>query len=417
MIFSRDKLPLYIGLRYSFSRRNNRFIGVVSMVSLLGMALGVASLITVLAVMNGFSGELRDRLLSLVPHLQVEARSGQLAKWPELVQRLRQFPQILATAPYIETKVLIASGTAVRGSLVTAVEPQAESRVSRVSEHMVRGSWQALAETPYGIVIGSLQARALGVVLGDSVELTVPRLTLTPLGSFPRHKRFTVVGIFEIGAQLDGSQAYMSLESGQKLLGLKDKVSGLRLLLADIFAAPQVATTLRAALGDDFLTKDWAQSQGSLFAAVRMEKTMMTVLLLSVVAVAAFNIISTLTMAVTEKRGDIAVLRTMGARASTIMAIFMAQGLLLATTGILVGAAIGTLLALNISAVTLFVESVMGAKLFNPNVFFISDLPARLEWADVLTVTGLALLLSLAATLFPAWRATRIAPAEVLRYE
>jgi len=417
LIVTGDKLPLFIGLRYSFSRQSNRFIGVVSMVSLFGMALGIASLITVLSVMNGFAGELRDRILSLVPHLQVEATEGHLKHWPALADSILLRDAVQGVAPYIESKVLLSSGRSVRGSIVSAIDPRAEATVSEVSQHMQRGDLQALADERYSIVIGALQARILNVDLGDTVEITVPRLTVTPMGSFPRRKRFTVVGIFEVGAELDSSQAYINLEAGQKLFGMHQAVEGLRVRLTDLFAAPSFAAQLQQELGETVEVRDWGRSQGSLFAAIRMEKVMMTVLLLSVVAVAAFNIISTLTMAVTEKRSDIAVLRTMGARASSVMAIFVSQGLLLALVGIALGVVVGVTLALNISEVTLFVERLFGTKLFNPQVYFISDLPSRLMWQDVAVVAGLALLLSLLATLFPAWRATRIAPAEVLRYE
>ena len=409
-------LQLFIGLRYSFSRQRNRFIGVVSMVCLLGMALGVASLITVLSVMNGFSGELRDRILALVPHVTVESRAG-IGDWPGLAARLADHPEVLAVAPYTDSKVLLGSGQRVRGSLLSAVDVRSEPAVSQVASRMIDGSFHALDSQPYGIVVGALQARALGVAVGDRVEVTVPRLTHTPLGSFPRRKRFTVVGIFEVGAQLDGSQAYIGLASGQKMLAAGEGVEGLRLRLADLFDAPRVAAELQAALGADYRVRDWGQSQGSLFAAVRMEKVMMTALLMTVIAVAAFNIISTLVMAVTDKRGDIAVLRTMGARKGAVMSIFMAQGMFLSCTGILVGGCLGVALALNISDVTLMLENLLGVKLFNPRVYFISDLPSQLQWPDVALVTGSALVLSLLATLYPAWRATRIAPAEVLRYE
>jgi lipoprotein-releasing system permease protein len=386
------------------------------MVSLVGMALGVASLITVLSVMNGFAGELRDRILSLVPHVQVES-SQPLKDWEVLAAEIAAQPDIVAVAPYIRSKALLASDRMVRGVQVTAVDPAAEQGVSNLAGYMRSGSFGALSEERYGVVLGSLLARSLGAGVGDTVELTVPRLTITPLGSFPRSKRLRVVGIFEIGAQLDSGQAYLSLEGGQRLLGLGDAVQGLRVELADLYQAPAVATTLNEGFDGQLRARDWSLSQGNLFAAIRMEKTMMTVLLLSVVAVAAFNIVSTLTMAVTDKRSDIAVLRTMGARAGAIMAIFMSQGLLLAGIGIAVGGGIGVLLAVNISEVTLFLEALSGAKLFNPDVYFISDLPSRLEWRDVAVVCLLALLLSLLATLFPAWRAARVAPAEVLRYE
>ncbi len=412
----RDRLPLHIGLRYTFSRSGNRFVGVVSMVSLVGMALGVASLITVLSVMNGFAGELRDRILSLVPHVQVES-TRPIDNWPALAERVELHPEVQAAAPYIRGKALIGSQRLVRGVLLTAIDPAAEQAVSDVAGYMRAGSFDALAEQRYGVVLGALLARALGVGVGDTVELTVPRLTITPLGSFPRSKRLTVVGVFEVGAQLDSNQAYIDLQSGQRLLGTGDTVQGLRVELHDLYQAPAVAGELDHRLGDDFQARDWSLSQGNLFAAIRMEKTMMTILLLSVVAVAAFNIVSTLTMAVTDKRSDIAVLRTMGTRAGAIMAIFMSQGLLLAGIGIAVGSVIGIALALNISEVTLFLEAISGTKLFNPDVYFISDLPSRLQWQDVLRVAGLALVLSVLATLFPAWRAARVAPAEVLRYE
>jgi len=411
------RLPLLIGLRYSFSRRRNRFIGVVSMVSLLGMALGVASLIAVLAVMNGFAVELRDRILNLVPHLVVESTDGPLEDWPSLLDSLADSPRVAAAAPYVETKVLLSGRQLVRGALLTAVDPDRESTVSKVAAHIVSGGFAELDRVPYSLVLGSLLARALDVTPGDSVEVTVPRLTYTPLGSYPRSRRFTVVGIFEVGAQLDGGQAYTSLAGGQKLMGIGDAVDGLRLRLDDLFDAPGLAENLSAELGPGYRVEDWGRSQGNLFAAVRMEKTMMTVLLLSVIAVAAFNIVSTLTMAVTEKRSDIAVLRTMGAGASSIMAIFVAQGLLLAVVGVGAGALVGAIVATNISEAAAFVERLAGTKLFDPRVYFISDLPSRLQWGDVALVSVLALALSLLATLFPAWRAARIAPAEVLRHE
>lgn len=414
----RNNLALFIGLRYSFTRQRNRFIGVVSIVSLVGMALGVASLITVLSVMNGFAAELRGRILSLVPHVQLVSLEGALADWQELGRRVENDPEVLALAPYIESKVLLASGGQVRGAVLTAIEPEAEVRVSEVGNHLVQGSLAALGEESYGLVMGALLARSLAVQVGDSVEVTIPRLTVTPLGTFPRSKRFTVVGVFEVGAQMDSSQAYISLASGQKLFSMGQAVQGLRLRVRDLYRGPGIAARLNRELGESrFRFLDWGQTQGGLFSAVRMEKNMIAVLLLSVVAVAAFNIISTLTMAVTDKRGDIAVLRTMGARARSVMAIFIAHGLVLASCGVGIGVLLGVSLALNISEVTLFIEHLFGVKLFNPQVYFISDLPSELQWPDVAKIAGLSMLLGLLATLFPAWRATRVAPAEVLRYE
>ena len=417
MLPGSDQLALFIGLRYSFSRQRNRFIGVVSMVSLLGMAIGVASLITVLSVMNGFAGELRSRILSLVAHAEVRAVSGDIDDWQALLGRLAEQPGLEGIAPFVETKALLASRRQVRGAQLIAVAVDREASVSRVLEHITSGKFDDLKNQPYGIVLGSLLARSLGVSTGDSLEITVPKLTMTPLGMFPRSKRFTVVGIFEVGAQLDGSHAYISLRSGQKLLSMPERVHGLRLHFSDLYQSASATAVIAEKLGTDYRVRSWQQTQRSLFSAVRMEKTMIAVLLLSVVAVAAFNIVSTLTMAITDKRGDIAVLRTMGIRASRVMAIFVAQGLVLASAGIALGICAGVLLALNISDVSLFFERLLGVKLFNPDVYFISNLPSELQWPDVAAIALSALVLSLLATLLPAWRATRIAPAEVLRYE
>jgi lipoprotein-releasing system permease protein len=255
------------------------------------------------------------------------------------------------------------------------------------------------------------------VGLGDHVDVTVPRLTVTPLGLFPRSKRLLVTGLFEIGAQPDAYQAYVSLATGQKLLGSKGSVEGLQVKTHDLFSAPGVMQNLASTLPDDYTVKDWSQTQGTLFRAVKLEKLMVSLLLLSVIAVAAFNIVSTLVMSVTEKRRDIAVLRTMGARAGGVMAIFVAHGLVLAAVGIAVGVLIGVLLASNIAAITATVERILGVKLFDPTIYFISELPSDLQGFDVVVVVLASVVLSLVATLYPAWRASRIAPAEVLRYE
>ncbi len=407
----------FIGLRYSFSRKRQRFTTVIAMVSMLGMVIGVASLIAVLSVMNGFAGELRGRILALVPHGYVESRSGGIADWEALRESLLRHPGIVGAAPYISDKVILGSGEILRGAVLTAIDPQRESDVSNVAGSMIQGSLAALDTEPFGIVLGSALARIVGVGPGDQVKVTVPRLTVTPLGVFPRSKRLTVVGLFEVGAQPDAYQAYVSLALGQKLLGESGRVDGLQVRTTDMYRAPEILPTLADSLGPDFLLRDWSQTQGSLFRAVRLEKLMVSLLLLSVVAVAAFNIVSTLVMSVAEKRRDIAVLRTMGARSGGVMAIFVAHGLVLAGVGVSVGAVIGVLLARYISDITSFVEGLFGVRLFDPTVYFISALPSELRWPDVVTVVIASLLLGLLATLYPAWRASRIAPAEVLRYE
>jgi lipoprotein-releasing system permease protein len=407
---------LFVGLRYSFSRKRNRFTALIAMISMLGMVIGVASLIAVLSVMNGFAGELRGRILSLVPHGYVEAGPAGLADWRGLRERLLQRPGVEAVSPYISDKVILSRNNSVHGAVLTAVDPALESGVSRIPSALIAGRLESL-EQGYNVILGASLARMLQVRLGDRVEVTVPRLTVTPLGIFPRSKRLTVTGIFEVGAQPDVYQAYVSLATGEKLLGQPGRVDGLQLRTRGLFEAPGILDSLGQALPAEATVRNWSQTQGSLFRAVKMEKVMVSLLLLSVVAVAAFNIVSTLVMSVAEKRGDIAVLRTMGAGAVAIMAVFVAHGLGLAAVGISAGALIGVLLATHIATLTAWIEQGLGVKLFDPTVYFISELPSELLWSDVTAVVVASLLLSLVATLYPAWRAAGVAPAEVLRYE
>lgn len=408
---------LFIGLRYSFSRKRNRFTAVIALVSMLGMTLGVTSLITVLSVMNGFAGELRGRILSLVPHGYVEQKEGGIGDWRALANKIEAYPDVLAASPYISDKVILGAGNGLRGAVITAIDPALEAAVSQVADSITMGSLASLNQGTFNVVLGASLARALGVQVGDSVEATVPRLTVTPLGIFPRSKRLTVSALFEVGAQPDSYQAYISLAAGQRLLGQKGRVDGLQIKTSDLFMAPQTLLALEATLPAGVSVTNWSQTQGSLFRAIKMEKIMVSLLLLSVVAVAAFNIVSTLVMSVTEKRSDIAVLRTMGAQAKDIMALFVAHGLGLAAVGVGVGAVLGVILAMNISDITIFVENLLGVKLFDPAVYFISELPSQLKWRDVGAVIFTSLLLSFLATLYPAWRASQVAPAEVLRYE
>lgn len=407
----------FIGVRYSFSRKRNRFTSLIATVSMLGMVLGVASLIVVLSIMNGFAGELRGRILSLVPHGYVHSAGSGIDQWQELRSRIERSPGVVAVAPFITEKAILGSGRTLRGAVLTAVDPRLENKVSGLSGAMIGGTLDSLEEEGFKVVLGVTLANLLGVGVGDYVDATVPRLTVTPLGMFPRSKRLQVTGLFEIGAQPDGFQAYISLATGQRLLGTKGRVDGLQVKTLDLFGAPEIMRALAQQLPDSYTVKDWSQTQGSLFRAVKMEKLMVSLLLLSVVAVAAFNIVSTLVMSVAEKRRDIAVLRTMGARAGGVMAIFVAHGLVLAAVGITIGALIGIVLASNIAAITVAIENALGVKIFDPSIYFISELPAELQAVDVAVVVLASFLLSLLATLYPAWRAASIAPAEVLRYE
>ncbi|MFV8817370.1 lipoprotein-releasing ABC transporter permease subunit [Haliea sp. E17] len=414
---SQRSFAAFIGLRYSFSRKRNRFAALISLVSMFGMVLGVASLIAVLSVMNGFSGELRQRILSLVPHGYVDAGPRGMADWREQSAALLQVPGVEAAAPYISDKVIFANSRSLRGGQLTAIDPQLETAVSGIAGSMQQGSLDSLAGDDFNVVLGTSLARMLGVVVGDSVEVTVPRITVTPLGAFPRSKRLLVTGVFQVGAQPDSYQAYIGLAAGQRLLGPRHAVDGLQVRTRDLFEAPGILHAAADALPGQLRVRDWSQTQGSLFRAVKMEKIMVSLLLLSVVAVAAFNIVSTLVMSVAEKRRDIAVLRTMGASAGAVMQIFICHGLALAMVGISAGAVLGVLLAQNISTVTRFMEDLLGTRIFDPSVYFITELPSVLQWGDVAAVMAAALVLSLLATLYPAWRAARVAPAEVLRYE
>lgn len=407
----------FIGVRYSFSRKRNRFTSVIATVSMLGMVIGVASLIVVLSVMNGFAGELRGRILALVPHGFVQGGKAGIDNWQQLQEKVAGSPGVVAVSPFITEKAIVGSGSMRRGAVLTAIDPKSENGVSNLADSMISGDMDSLQGDGFNVILGVTLANLLRVVPGDYVEVTVPRLTVTPLGLFPRSKRLQVTGLFQIGAQPDSYQAYISLATGQKLLGSKGRVDGLQVRTRDLFEAPTIMRTIAATLPETYAVKDWSETQGSLFRAVKLEKVMVSLLLLSVVAVAAFNIISTLVMSVAEKRRDIAVLRTMGARASGIMAIFVAHGLVLAAVGISAGAMIGVLLANNIAAITAAVESTLGMKLFDPTVYFISELPADLQGSDVALVVAASVVLSFLATLYPAWRAARIAPAEVLRYE
>lgn len=383
---------------------------------MLGLALGVASLIVVLSVMNGFAEELRARILAVVPHAFVVGENSSVSDWQQLAERIESVQGVEAVAPFVASKVMLASHGNIVGAAVTAIVPSLEKSVSTVSEHMVYGRLDDLDEQRFGLVLGSLLSNSLGAKLGDKVEMILPRIQVTPLGVFPKRKHFTVVGTFEVGAQLDSTQAFIALSAGQKLFGLGQKVHGVRIRMDDLFAAPKRLAEIQTAAGEGSVATDWSMTQGSLFQSIKMEKIMIAVLLMCVIAVAAFNIVSTLSMAVAEKRGDIAVLRTMGASANSVVAIFMIQGVAVATVGIIVGATLGVVLATNLSQIASVLEAALGLQVFDPKVYFISRIPSVVHTGDVLASCGGALLLSIVAAAYPAWRASRIAPAEVLRY-
>ena len=409
---------LMIGLRYTRAKRRNHFISFISLISMLGIALGVTALIVVLSVMNGFQTELRGRILAVVSHVQISGANGDMADWEAVAKQSLSEPRVLAAAPYVQEQGMLSFGQSVRGAIVRGILPDLEDKVADFRSHMKEGSLDSLAPDSFNIVLGSELARALGVYVGDRLTLIAPQGVVTPAGVVPRLKTFTVSGLFEVGMfEYDSGLALIRMEDAQRLYRLEDRVSGVRLKLDDLFKAREVVRQLASRLNTAAYLSDWTKSHANFFRAVQIEKNMMFIILSLIVAVAAFNIVSTLVMAVTDKQADIAILRTLGASPGSIMGIFMVQGALIGFIGLALGVAGGVALALNVDVVVPFIERLLGTELMSKEVYYISSLPSELQWGDVLTITGLSFVLSLAATLYPSWRASRVNPAEALRYE
>ncbi len=411
-------LPLFIGLRYTRAKRRNHFISFISFVSITGIALGITALITVMSVMNGFERELRERILSMTAHASVAAFEGTLSNWRGVVEAAEAHSGVLAAAPFVRSEAMLSQAGRVSGVLLRGVLSELEAQVADLEEHMVAGTFGALEAGAYGIVLGRELARSLGVGLGDKVTAVTPETNVTPAGVAPRLRRFSVVGIFEIGMyEYDRGLAFIDLEDAQRLFRLGEGVDGVRLRLEDMFAAPRLVRDVAAELGGTYLVSDWTREHANFFRAVQIEKTAMFVILALIVAVAAFNIVSTLVMVVTDKQADIAILRTIGASPGTVMLVFMVQGVAIGLFGTLIGVVAGIGLASNVEVVVAFIESVMGIKFLAPDVYYISDLPSQLEWADVVVTALVAFVLATLATLYPSWRAARTRPAEALSYE
>jgi lipoprotein-releasing system permease protein len=409
---------LLIGLRYTHAKRSNHFISFISVVSMAGIALGVTALIVVLSVMNGFQEELRARILGVAAHLEISGPGDRLGDWRGVLAQAQQNREVLAGAPFVNSQGMLANGDMVRGAIVRGVLPERESQVADFAAHMKAGRLENLRPGEFGILLGAELARALGVYPGDKVVLLTPQGNITPAGVMPRVKQFTVAGIFEAGMfEYDSGLALIHLQDAQRMLRLGEDVSGVRLKLEELFRAPFVTRDLAQSLDGDYYLTDWTRSHANFFRAVAIEKRMMFLILLLIVAVAAFNIVSTLVMAVTDKQSDIAILRTLGARPGSIMKIFMVQGSFIGVFGTALGIVGGVLLALNLETVVPFIERLAGIDLFPADVYYINELPSKLDWGDVGIIGGVSLLLSLLATLYPSWRAARINPAEALRYE
>ncbi|HEX9184832.1 MAG TPA: lipoprotein-releasing ABC transporter permease subunit [Burkholderiales bacterium] len=407
-----------VGLRYTRAKRRNHFISFISLISMAGIALGVAALIVVLSVMNGFQQELRARILSVVSHVQLTGPGDRIDGWQRVAQAAAAHPRVRDAAPFINAQGMITYGRGVRGAIVRGVVPELEDRVADIGRHMRSGRLEALRPGEFGIVLGGALARGIGAGIGDKVALIAPQGQVTPAGVIPRLKQFTVVGTFEIGMyEYDSSLALMHLEDAQRLFQTGSGVSGVRLKLDDLFAARAVARELTATLGNDVYASDWTRSHANFFRAVEIEKRVMFIILTLIVAVAAFNIVSTLVMLVTDKQADIAILRTLGAAPGSILQIFVVQGAMIGVIGTLCGVAGGVLLALNVDTVVPALETVLGFKFLSPEVYYISDLPSDVQPRDVAVIGVVSLVMSFVATLYPSWRAARVNPAEALRYE
>lgn len=411
-------LELFIGMRYTHAKRRTHFISFISLTSMLGIALGVMALITVLSVMNGFEKELRTRILGMASHATITTFAGQLTDWQALSNVVTREPHVLAAAPYVRGETMLSLGSQASGALLRGVLPGVEDTVSDVVKHIIGGDISLLQEGEYGIILGSELATALGAGIGDAVTVVSPQVIVGPTGIMPRLRRFTVVALFEVGMfEYDRGVALVHIKDAARLFRLDGNVTGLRLKLDDVFDAPTVSQQLYDKLRGDYLVEDWTRRHANFFRAVKTEKRVMFIILTLIVAVAAFNIVSTLIMVVTDKRADIAILRTLGATPRSIMLIFIIQGVVIGVLGTALGVAGGVALALNIETIVPAIENFFNVQFLSADVYYISDVPSELHWDDVWRMAAVALGLSLLATLYPAWRAARTHPAEALRYE
>lgn len=408
---------LFVGLRYTRARRRNHFISFISLISMLGIMLGIVALIVVLSVMNGFHKEIQERILGMASHATLSDPSG-ISDWQGLVEELSQHPQVLGAAPFVEIQSMLMNAGRTQAALLRGILPVQEDAVSDLRRDMTAGSVDALTPGGFNIVLGRELAAMLGVGLGDKVTVVTPELNATPVGVMPRLKAFTVVGLFEVGmSDYDRGAGFMHMEDAARLMRLGDAAEGVRLKLTDMWDAPTIARDIQYSLDGLYRVSDWTQVHRNFFAALRTEKRMMSIILFLIVAVAAFNIVSTLVMVVTDKRADIAVLRTLGASPSRIMAIFMVQGTAIGVFGTLLGVVGGVLLGWNVESIVASIESLFDVHFLDPGIYYISVLPSDVRAGDVIRIAVGAFLMTVLATLYPAWRAARTDPAEALRYE
>ena len=412
-------LPIFIGLRYTRAKRRNHFISFISLSSMLGIALGVTALITVLSVMNGFEKELRHRMLGMSAHVVINTIENHWNDWEQLAEQLAQKPHVTGIAPFIQGQAMITYNKNVEGTFLQGISPKYEPQVSKVKDKMVVGDFDNLQAGKFNLVLGSELARTLGVGIGDKVTLIVPQASVTMVGLLPRMKRFTIGGIFNVGMhEFDSGLVLLHLEDAAKLLRMPaGSINGINIKLDDMFIAKPFSSELQQELPFGYYSYDWTYRHKNFFEAIKMEKSVMFIILTLIVAVAAFNIVSTLIMVVTDKQADIAILRTLGATPRTVMMIFMVQGILIGVFGTMLGLGGGISLALNIETLVPAIEHLFNVDFISSEIYYISDLPSDLRWADVYKITGFSLIISLLATIYPAWQASRTQPAEALRYE
>lgn len=412
------KYELLIGRRYLRASRGNRFVSFISTISMAGVAIGVAVLIVVLSVMNGFEREVRERILSLTAHATISALGARMTDWQDAAAKIRDNPAVLGAAPFIEDQALLIAGNKSSGAIVTGVLPQDERQVTIIASKTTAGSFAAMKPGEYGIVLGDELAKALGVGMGGRIVIVTSLRTTTPAGVMPRMRTFKVVGLFRAGMyEYDRNLAYVHIADAARLYRMGDDVTGIRLKLADMFAAPRIVRELAVALGGGYYVDDWSRKHATFFRSIQLTKSALFIILLLVVGVAAFNIVSTLVMVVKDKRADIAILRTVGASPRSILSIFMTQGVAIGVIGTLSGVLLGVLISINLESLIHGLEALLGLHFLDAKVYFITDLPALVEWSDVLQISLTAFGLCCLSTLYPSWRAARTQPAQSLRHE
>jgi lipoprotein-releasing system permease protein len=411
-------LELFIGSRYLRAKRRNHFISFISFISVFSLALGITLIITVLSVMNGFQFEIKDRILSMTAHATVLELDGKLRDWHKVEKELESDPEIQGSAPYVQGQGMIVHGKQVTGAMLTGVDPKLERKVSKIGDHLQGGSLELLNPGKFEILLGNDLANFLNVEVGEKITVITPEATVTPAGIIPKFRRFTVVGTYAVGMpQYDRNTAAIHIEDAKRLFHLDDAVTGLRLRYKDLFDAQEITYKLRNQLGGDYWVTDWTYHNRNFFRALKMEKTMMFIITIIIVFVAAFNIISMLVMVVTEKQSDIAIMRTLGVTPKSIMGIFIVQGTVIGLVGTLLGAIGGVLLSSNLESLVRIVEKIRGAKFLSPDVYPISDFPSDVIPSEVATICIVAFIITVLATIYPAWKAARTQPAEALRYE